>query len=529
MSGLRDAHPGRLELTVRTPPGSEWAAGGLGLVLLLAAAAAVGDDAIRAPAVAGQFYPDQAARLEAAVRAFLQDAVPQRAEPPIALVLPHAGYLFSGQIAADGYRQVSGRAFDVVVLLGPPHTVPPFQGAALHPGQGWRTPLGAASVDHALGEALVASEPAFRFDAAPHAREHSLEVQVPFVQVVAPEARILPVVVGSADPALTERLGRALGRVLVGRRALIVASSDLSHYPGYDDARAADRATLAAVASLDAAAVRRTLAAEMRRGRAGLETGACGEAAVLVALEAARVLGASHGLVLSYANSGDGALGDRERVVGYGAVALVAGAEAADTRALEPLAPPDADDSRRALDTGEQRTLLGLARAAIERFLATQTAPLVRGLPRVLRRPQGVFVTLTRRGELRGCIGHTTPDLPLGQAVGAMALQAAFNDPRFPPLQAAELGALEIAVSLLSPLERVSGPDAIVLGRDGVAIRKQGRSALFLPEVALEQRWSKEQLLDQLSLKAGLPAGAWRQGAELLTFRTVVLREGARS
>jgi MFS family permease len=181
-------------------------AGGLGLALLAAAVVAAGDDTARAPAVAGQFYPAEAPFLEAAVRAFLQDAVAPRPERPVALVLPHAGYLFSGQIAADGYRQASGQAFDVVVILGTPHTVAPFEGAALQPGQGWRTPLGTAVIDHALGEALVAAEPAFRFDAAPHAREHSVEVQVPFVQVALPGARILPAVVGPAiSGAIAER------------------------------------------------------------------------------------------------------------------------------------------------------------------------------------------------------------------------------------------------------------------------------------------------------------------------------------
>ncbi len=495
------------------------------LALLAATSLAAGDDDVRAPAVAGQFYPGEATLLEAAVRAFLQDAVPQRSEPPVALVVPHAGYLFSGQIAADGWRQAAGRDYDVVVLLGTAHTVAPFEGAALHPGSAWRTPLGTVPVDHALGAALVAAEPAFRFDAAPHAREHSVEVQVPFVQVALPRASILPVVVGSREPGLSARLGRALARALAGRRALVVASSDLSHYPAYDDARASDRATLAAVAALDPDGLRRALAAEERRGRASLDTAACGAAPVLVALEAARALGATRGVVLSWANSGDGALGERERVVGYGAVALVAGTGPADLRALDDPPAPSPADLQRALDAGEQQALLGLARRAIERFLATRTAPLVRGLPPVLRRPQGVFVTLTKRGELRGCIGHTTADLPVGQAVGAMALQAAFNDPRFPPVRADELGQVEVAVSLLSPLGRVSGPAAIVLGRDGVVIRKQGRSALFLPEVAVEQGWTRDELLDQLCLKAGLPTGAWREGAELLTFRTVVLRE----
>jgi len=323
-------------------------------------------------------------------------------------------------------------------------------------------------------------------------------------------------IVGTEDPATCARAGRALGRVLRGRDALVVASSDLSHYPAYDDARASDRAVLAAIAGLDPDRLAAAIAAQ--RGRDALVTCACGEGAVRVAMAAARELGATHGIVVSAANSGDTSVGDRGRVVGYGAVALVAGPGAPDTAALAPPAPPPADA---ALDDASEARLLAFARHTLAEYLGAGALPLPRGLPPVARRLQGAFVTLTERGQLRGCIGHIAEDLPLGQVVGAMAVAAATEDPRFPAVEAGELPEITIEISALTPLRRVRGPDDVVIGRDGVEIRKDGHAGVFLPEVAPEQGWDREALMRNLCLKAGLPEDAWRAGAEFYTFRSV--------
>ena len=476
----------------------------------------------RAPAVAGQFYPQEPQRLAAAIQAFLADAVPARGVRPIGLVLPHAGYLYSGQIAADGWRQAQGHKVDLVVLLGTNHTTAGFTGASVWTGGGFRTPLGVAEVDGAAVAGLLAAGRDFNSDARVHEREHSIEVQVPFAQTVLPGAKILPVVVGTEDPAACTRMGRALARVLAGRRALIVASSDLSHYPEYEGARASDRAVLAAVARLDPAALTQAVATEMRAGHRGLETCACGEGAVRVALEAARALGATRGTVLSWANSGDLPIGDRGRVVGYGAVMFTAGAAGADTAAL---APRPTAPAAAALGPAEKKRLLALARRTLERWFATGTVPLARGFPPVAMRDQGAFVTLLEHGELRGCIGHMAEDLPLAQAVGAMTLAAAFEDSRFPPLEPAELKDVEIEISALTPLERVAGPGSVVIGRDGVQIRKGGRAAVFLPQVPVEQGWDRNALMENLCRKAGLPTDAWKSGAEFWTFRSILFRE----
>lgn len=481
-----------------------------------------GPAAVREPAVAGQFYPASGAALRLAVEAFLRDAVARTERRPVAIVAPHAGYIYSGQIAADAWRHAQGQRVDLVVILGTNHTAPAFRGAAIDPAEGFRTPLGVARTDRAASEALIAADPDCVFDAAVHAAEHSVEVQVPFIQVLFPKAKILPVVVGSPDPALCERLGRALGRVLRGRNALVVASSDLSHYPSVSDAAAVDRKILDAASRLDAEAFRAAIRGEMSRGVPGLSTCACGEAPILAAMAAAKALGATRGTVASYANSGDVAVGNPQRVVGYGALVFAKGQPGARTEAPDARAGAPAPGG---LDAADRRALLALARETIRRYLETGTVPLSRGLSARAREPRGAFVTLTRGGELRGCIGRMAPDAPLDRVVGAMALQAALNDSRFLPVTPDELPALRIEISALTPVAPVAGPGDVVVGRDGVLLSKGGRSAVFLPQVATEQGWGRDEMLDQLCLKAGLPRGSWRSGATLSVFQAEVFRE----
>jgi MEMO1 family protein len=294
--------------------------------------------ATRRPAVAGSFYPDSPRRLESAVRSLLADAPPPRGHRPLGLALPHAGYVFSGQVAADGWRQAEGRGCDLVVILGTNHTTATFSGISVFIGAGFLTPLGLAAVDEEAAGALLAADHDACFDPLPHEREHSIEVQLPFVQVLFPGTPILPVIVDDPDPHRCARFGVALANVVRGRRALIVASSDLSHYPTLDDARALDRAVLEALARLDGDALAAVLAAGRASGRGDVATCACGEPALLALLAAVRTLGATRGTVLSHATSGDAARGDRRRVVGYGAVSFTAGEPGADLAALD--APP---------------------------------------------------------------------------------------------------------------------------------------------------------------------------------------------
>jgi hypothetical protein len=335
----------------------------------------------------------------------------------------------------------------------------------------------------------------------------------------------VPIVVGDTQAALCQRIGEALGKVLTGRSALIVASSDLSHYPRAQDAEEVDRRTLMTIATLDAGAVQATLQKALRENRSALDTAACGEAPILVALAAAKALGARRAVPVSYAHSGHALVGESGRVVGYGAVACTAAAGP-----LGEIVTPGAAANSEPITAADKERLLAFARETVRRALFTETVPLPRGFPPRLMRPQGLFVTLKKNGALRGCIGHVTATEALGKLVGAMALAAAFGDRRFAPVVSQEYDALAVEISLLSPPGRVAGPEAIVVGRDGVILEKAGKTALFLPQVAPEQGWGREEMLDNLCEKAGLARGCWRQGASFSTFQADVFHEerGAR-
>ncbi len=497
------------------------------LALVLVPACAAGPaggrtaESARPPAVAGAFYPGDAGKLKEAVKDYMDDALPPRGERPLAIVVPHAGYAFSAQIAADAFKQAAGFSYDVVVILGTNHTTPGFDGVSVYQGGGYRTPLGVVRIDRKLAEALLAADKVVTFRPEVHAREHSVEVQVPFVQTVFPGVPVVTAVVGDANLGLAKRFGTVLAKALKGRKALIVASSDLSHFPSRNDAEQVDRKTLEAMASLDPAALSASSRFLMKEARRGLATCACGEGPVMTAMVAAKALGARRGVVISYANSGETVMGEPGRVVGYGSVVFTAGSGDPDTSVLT----QTSSGNGAPLTQADKRYLLRLARRSIEQYLTTGTLPLPRLYSPGLRAPRGAFVTLKRKGDLRGCIGYMAGDLPLALTVARTALDSAFKDGRFRSLRPYELKGLTVEISAMTPMERVDGPGAVVVGRDGVLIEKGGHRAVFLPQVAPEQGWTREEMLEHLCLKAGLDADAWRHGANFYTFRAEVFGE----
>ncbi len=273
---------------------------------------------IRTPWAAGRFYPSDVSELKKTVDRFLKNAVKPLGEKPLAIISPHAGYIYSGQIAADAFNQAAGYKYNVIVLLGVNHTSPAFAGVSVYPGD-YETPLGIAKTDKELLENLIASGKDVVTEEAVHIREHSIEVLLPFVQTLFPGLRIIAAVVGTPDPELCARFGNTLAKVLKDRNPLIAASSDLSHYPSYQDAVRVDKETLDAVMKIDPNAFQSVLRKQETKGIGNLDTCACGEATILTVMAAAKALGANCGRLISYANSGD-VSGDRSRVVGYGAV-----------------------------------------------------------------------------------------------------------------------------------------------------------------------------------------------------------------
>ena len=405
------------------------------------------DADIRPAAFAGTWYPGDSDQLRRTIESLI-DAVRPIDGAPIALIVPHAGYAFSGAVAATGFAQLRNGEYDTAVIIAADHQEPISDPIAVWPDGAFETPLGPVPVDSSLAQALIAADPRIKADRAAHQEEHSIEIELPFLQQVCPNCSIVPVLMGRDDDETVRALADALKQVLPGRKAVVIASSDLSHYPAYSDAVAVDGATLSAIETGDTQLVRSAIAQSMARNLGQLATCACGEAPILVAMEVARGLGADTTTVLGYANSGDSPQGDKEQVVGYGAVMLWR------------YHPPE-------LSRPQQESLLSLARGAIADQLRGSATPTSPPADPALERKAGAFVTLMLNGELRGCIGHMRADQPLNQMVQEMARAAAFSDPRFPPLTLDELDKAELEISVLSPLHRITDTEQIRIGADG--------------------------------------------------------------
>lgn len=455
---------------------------------------------IREPVVAGSFYPAPRDSLRHQVTELLQRAGVEPMRGIRALVSPHAGYVYSGAVAAGAYAAIGENIFRRVVVIAPSHRVP-FDGVSTYIGEAYETPLGLIEIDLEALAGLAAEYTSLKSVSGAHGSEHSLEVQLPFIQIRLPETKLVPLLMGSQDEETARELGTALAKSLGGEETLVVASSDLSHYHEDPVARVLDGVVTDHVRMLEPEKLLRAVDC----GQAA----ACGAGPMASAMFYAREVGAEVSRVVSYATSGD-VTGDRQQVVGYLAAVF---------------ALPTAEAEGHDLDGDERRQLLRLAREALESHYAGQKPPVVGRPSAKLKQRRGAFVTLTKDGRLRGCIGYVEPIVPLWQAVREMAVAAATGDPRFSPVTPDELGDLQIEISALSPLEKCNDPTGIIVGRHGLVVRHGGRSGLLLPQVPVEQGWDREEFLAQTCRKAGLPPDAWKRDVELLTFTAQVFSE----
>jgi AmmeMemoRadiSam system protein B/AmmeMemoRadiSam system protein A len=440
------------------------------------------------------FYPRDARELETEVAELIDgvENLAPRFGHPKALIVPHAGYIYSGPVAARAYDELAAARGVVkrVVLLGPVHRVP-VRGLALPGVEAFDTPLGRVPVD-AEGARTLAPCRQVVVSAAAHAMEHSLEVQLPFLQKMLGEFSLLPLAVGDARP---EEVREVIERLWGGAETLFVLSTDLSHYHDYERARTIDHATLARIASFDT---------DINHEEA------CGATPLNGFLAVARSRGLAIRL-LGACNSGDTA-GGKERVVGYSAFALYEGARVS----LE--------------SAGE--ALLGIARGAISHRLGlVEEAPPTDAAP-WLNRPGASFVTLMLEDRLRGCIGSLAATRRLGEDVAQNALAAALRDPRFAPLAADEWQRCQLEVSMLSPAKPLRfGDEAEMLaqlrtGEDGVILEYAGRRATFLPQV-WESLPDKRQFLAELMRKAGIPAETRLARCKLWRYRVIKWKRSA--
>lgn len=444
---------------------------------------------VRPAAVAGMFYPADRARLAADVDALLSAAtlMHQDVTVPKAIIVPHAGYVYSGSVAASAYARLRA-ARDIVrrvVLLGPVHRVP-VRGLALPQADAFETPLGRVAIDPA-GVAAIRHLPQVVESAAVHEHEHSLEVHLPFLQRLFSDFALVPLAVGDAS---REEVAEVLDALWGGPETLIVISSDLSHYLPYEAARRLDAETANKIVDL----------------RSDIDHhSACGGTPVngltLTALR--RKLAVE---LVDLRNSGDTA-GGRDRVVGYGSFVIN---------------PP------RVIASHTGATLVGIAKAAIDRELGGGARSFAD--QDWLRQPAATFVTLTRNGELRGCIGSLEAKRALRDDVNENALAAAFRDPRFKPLTAEEWADTWVEVSVLSALEPIAleSEQAVLRslrpGIDGLVLEFGRHRGTFLPQV-WEQLAAPEAFLVNLKRKAGLPPDFWEPELKLSRYTVAKWRE----
>jgi hypothetical protein len=463
-----------------------------------------------------QFYPGSAQVLRDTINGFLEK-VDQEKLPGtlIALISPHAGYVYSGQVAAYAYRQLEGEVFDTVVLLGPSHYVP-VKGACIDSNEWWETPLGKVKVDSEFAKEIVNKHPSFQFDEKTHKNEHSLEVQLPFLQTTLKDFQIVPIVFNESSRQFCQLLADAIVRSKGKRRILIVASTDMSHYYQYGRACLMDGLAIKDLENFDLDSLQEHIGSG--------KTELCGSAAVFTALLVAKACGANNVQLLKYANSGD-VTGDKGKVVGYGAFAIMQREEEKIIPELE-----KEKGGKKMLNEKQQKILLGIARKTIEEYIRNRKVPDFEVDDPILKEKRGVFVTLHRRGMLRGCIGYIMPLEELYKAVSKMAIESSTGDPRFPPVRPEELDEIEIEISVLTVPERVSSIDEIELGKHGVIVKKGYHQGVFLPQVATETGWTKEEFLNRLCYdKAHLPEDAWKdKETEIYIFSAQVFEEEKR-
>lgn len=483
------------------------------LLLLLALQASPAWSAPRAPILADTWYPGDARELASMVNTMLEAAniaSTNDTPKPMALISPHAGYIYSGQVAAHGYALVRGRNYRTVVVIAPSHRAS-FSGVSVHDVGGYKTPLGTMSLDQEFIHALRGAVPFIRHVPSAHEQEHSLEIQIPFLQMALPDARLVPLVMGSQDPSTVRELAQALASVTlelgIPGRVLLVASTDLSHFHSRKRAARLDQRFADCVARLDPSCLRDCLSSG--------ECEACGGGPAMAVMEASRELGANEALVLSQADSSD-AGGPPDRVVGYlSAAFFVAGMGGADQSSQSA--------SRGDLSAKEREILLSIAHDSIAAGVTGKDYLPPEEIPEPLRQARGAFVTLKRHGKLRGCIGNLVGRDPLHLTVSRMARAAALEDPRFPPLSQEELRDIEIEISVLTSLRRISSLKDVEVGTHGLLMRRGSRQGTLLPQVPVELGWGRREFLKNTCLKSGMEPDCWKDPAtEIYTYSAEV-------
>jgi len=504
------------------------------LVLAAGGNLAIGDNMndsdttyVRPVAVAGYFYPESPSELARNIAGHFHNAPkPSISGKPVAIISPHAGYVYSGPIAAKGFKILEGEEYTTVIVISPSHALG-FDGVTAFAGKAYTTPFGEIPIDRELTEKIASGNDRIRFSNTGHIvrgqrSEHALEVQLPFLQTALGKISLVAMMMGDQDFETCEKLGNSIAVAIRGRDdVLIVASSDLSHFYDSKTAGKLDSVLIDKVRELDFKGLSNDLSSH--------KTEACGGGPIIAAMIAAGKLGADKVEITGYGDSGD-ATGDKTSVVGY-LSALIYKTESdrlydLDASNEEEIRDSPATGVDYGLTSDDKRTLLDIARKSIVSKLKGFEMTYPEKISPALNDNLGAFVTLRMDDRLRGCIGTFMADEPLYRIIARMAREAAFSDPRFASLTIEDYDKLDLEISVLTPMKRISDPQTVEVGRDGLYVRQGMYAGVLLPQVPLEYRWDRKHFLEQTCLKAGLPIDAWKSAeTELFVFQAEIFGE----
>ena len=464
---------------------------------------------VRKPAVAGMFYPGNKEELAGKVDDFLANAEKSDIKGRVfAIIVPHAGYEYSGQIAAYSFKQLEGADFKKIIIISPSHYVS-FDGMSVYNKGAFETPLGIIKIDKELADKIMAKDKRFIFYPEAHLKEHAIEVELPFLQKMYKDKdfKIVPITMGNPEADDIRILSDTLYDVM-DKDTLLIISVDLSHYYPYDKAVELDTNSTSAIEHLDAQKMLKDINSHNSEIDAPI--------AVLGMITLANRYNAK-AKIIKYANSGD-VTGDKSRVVGYSSIVVYIPSDLQEKG--------DMIMKDEYLSKEEKVKLLEIAKLSIIEAVTGKRQFFPNVTEEKLKENCGAFVTIKENNELRGCIGYIQAVKPLYETVKDVAKSAAVNDYRFNPVAENELDKLELEISVLTPLKKIKDINEIEVGKHGLVMKQGFNSGLLLPQVATEYNWDKGTFLKETCRKAGLPQDAWKdKSTEIYTFSAEVFGE----
>ncbi len=485
-------------------------------VLSLSASFLSAEHEVRPSALAGQWYPDDAAKIKQGLLGLIQHAKKVELEQTVrGLILPHASYYYSGRAAAAGYRLISDCAYKRVIILAPAHTAM-FHGASIMQTRNYVTPLGKVPVDVEVRDKLLQNE-LFQSVERAHVNEHSIEIQLPFLQfVLRPGFKIVPVLIGSVGDNEIVRIADAL-RPYMDNYTLVIASSDFTHHGPrfrYDMYKKNQKSNLYKLDHDAFAFVKKYNQKGFTNFVKVSGATICGVHPIGILIHLMKGKAVTE---LDYYTSGD-ITGDWTNSVSYLSAAFTDSGKSMKKdkpkKDIKKNAKKDTNIMSKELSKKEQQTLLTLARETLETWIKEQKVPedieSRYDITNLLKEEMGVFVTLNKKSRLRGCIGYVTGQDSLYRSVMANAVNASTRDPRFRAVTPDELKEIHIEISVMTPLTEVKDIEEIEVGKHGLVMSKGFRRGLLLPQVPVEWKWNRTEFLENTCRKAGLPTGCWK-------------------